>query len=71
MRIFDCVILSWWGEMGLLEKRFQAFKDNPDGGAGGTMSGWSRGKSGGKPRRSGRAASGNTCCTDSTGSLTT
>jgi hypothetical protein len=30
MRIFDCVILSWWGEMGLLEKRFQAFKDNPD-----------------------------------------
>lgn len=29
-RIFDCVILSYWGEMGLLEKRFQAYRDNPD-----------------------------------------
>ena len=30
MRVFDCVILSWWGEMDLLEKRFQAYQDNPD-----------------------------------------
>jgi hypothetical protein len=29
-RIFDCVILSHWGEMSLLEKRFQAYQDNPD-----------------------------------------
>ena len=29
-RIFDCVILSHWGEMGLLEKRFTACQDNPD-----------------------------------------
>lgn len=28
-RIFDCVILSYWGEMGLLEKRFEAYKDDP------------------------------------------
>ena len=27
MRIFDCVILSYWGEMRLLEKRFT---DDPD-----------------------------------------
>lgn len=30
MRVFDCVILDWWGEMGLLEKRFTACQDNPD-----------------------------------------
>lgn len=30
MRIFDCVILSHWGELGLLEKRFRAYQDNPD-----------------------------------------
>lgn len=30
MRVFDCVILHHWGEMGLLEKRFQAYQDNPD-----------------------------------------
>jgi hypothetical protein len=30
MRIFDCVILAQWGEMGLLEKRFQAYEGNPD-----------------------------------------
>ena len=29
-RIFDCVILAHWGELGLLEKRFQAYQDNPD-----------------------------------------
>ena len=29
-RIFDFVILSHWGELGLLEKRFQAYQDNPD-----------------------------------------
>lgn len=29
MRIFDCVILSHWGEMGLLEKRFEVHKDDP------------------------------------------
>ena len=30
MRIFDCVILSHWGEMGLLEKRFLAYKGHPE-----------------------------------------
>lgn len=30
MRIFDCVILSYWGEMNLLEKRFLAYQGNPD-----------------------------------------
>jgi hypothetical protein len=29
-RIFDCVILSHWGELDLLAKRFTAYKDNPD-----------------------------------------
>lgn len=29
-RIYDCVILAHWGEMGLLEHRFQACQDNPD-----------------------------------------
>ena len=29
-RIFDCVILAHWGELGLLEKRFQAYQENPD-----------------------------------------
>jgi len=30
MRVFDCVILAHWGEMGLLEKRFRACESNPD-----------------------------------------
>ena len=30
MRIFDCVILAGWGELGLLEKRFEAYQENPD-----------------------------------------
>ena len=29
-RIFDCVVLAHWGELGLLEKRFQAYQGNPD-----------------------------------------
>lgn len=30
MRVFDCVILSHWGEMSLLEKRFLAYRDHPE-----------------------------------------
>jgi hypothetical protein len=30
MRVFDCVILARWGELGLLEKRFQAYRDRPE-----------------------------------------
>ena len=29
-RIFDCVILAHWGELGLLEKRFQAYQEIPE-----------------------------------------
>lgn len=29
-RIFDCVILSHWGELGLLRRRFLAYRNNPD-----------------------------------------
>lgn len=29
-RVFDCVILAHWGEMGLLEARFRACQGNPD-----------------------------------------
>jgi hypothetical protein len=29
-RIFDCVVLSDWGELGLLEKRFQAYQGIPE-----------------------------------------
>ena len=30
MRVFDCVVLDWWGQMGLLERRFRACEGMPE-----------------------------------------